>query len=74
MFGRIETIVAAGEHGDRPGRQTCSVRRSIDAAGQTGNDGETGFTEFMRIPLGEFQSAPEALREPTIATIGIASA
>ena len=61
MFGRIEPIVAAGEHGDRPGRQTCSMRRRIDTAGQTGNNGETGFTEFMRNPLGEFQSRARSI-------------
>jgi len=56
MLGRIDAILAAGEHRDRSGRETCRVRGRIDAARQPRDDRETGFAELARDPLGEFQS------------------
>ena len=56
MLRRINAIVPAGEHGDRAGSETRAMRRGIDAARQAGDDGEAGFAELARDPLGEFQS------------------
>ncbi len=70
MLGRIDPVLAAGQYRDGPAFETGAMRRCVDAARQPGDNGEAGLAEFVRDPLGEFQPAPEALREPTIATIG----
>jgi hypothetical protein len=56
MLGRIEAVVAAREHRDCSGGETCRMCRRIDAARQSGDGGETGFAQFARDPLREFQS------------------
>ena len=46
MLGRIDAVLAAGEHGDRPGCETGAMRRRVDAARQPGDDGKAGLAEF----------------------------
>ena len=56
MLGRIDTILAAGEHRDGPGGKARGMRRRVDAAGEPGGDDKACFAKFARDPLSEFQS------------------
>ena len=74
MLGRIDAVLAAGEHGDVLVARLAAMCGRINATRQPGDDGEAGFAEFARDHLREFQPGTEALREPTTATRGSASA
>ena len=52
MLGRIDTIVTAGEHRNRSGREAGAVGGGVDAARQPGDDGEAGFAKLARDPSG----------------------
>ena len=74
MLGRIDVVVAAGEHRDGAGREACAMRRGVDAARQPGDDGKAGLAELARDPLGEFRArAPRRCASRRSPTIGIAS-
>ena len=48
--------MAAGENGDRAGLQAGAVCCRIDAACETGDDGESRSTEIARHSIGEFHA------------------
>ena len=65
--------MAAGQHRDGAGRQARAMRGGVDAARQPRDDDEAGVAEFAReCVAANFMPAAEALREPTMATIGCA--
>ena len=47
MLGRIDTVLAAGEHRDRSGRKACGMRGRVDAAREPGGNGEPGFVVLV---------------------------
>jgi hypothetical protein len=53
VLGRIDAVVAAGEHGDGAGGEAAPVCRGVDAARQAGCNREPRFAELARQPLGE---------------------
>ena len=53
MFGRIDAIVAAGQHGDGAAAEARTMRGGVDAARQARDDGEAGVAEIARESLGE---------------------
>jgi hypothetical protein len=46
-------VVAAGEHGDRAGREAAAMGGGVDAARETRDHGEAFGAEVAREPLGE---------------------
>ena len=48
VFRRIDSILAAGKHRDRSIAKAGAMRRRIDAARQTGNDGKAGLAQAPR--------------------------
>ena len=56
VLGRIDAVMAAGEHGDRAGVQAGAVCCRIDAACETGDDGNTRSAEIARHSIGEFHA------------------
>lgn len=55
MFGRIDPVVAAGEHGDRAAFNAGAVRGLVDAAGEPGDHDKAGVAEVARQRACEFQ-------------------
>jgi hypothetical protein len=74
MFGRIDPVVAAGEHGDRAAFNAGAVRGLVDAAGEPEITTKPASPRSRASAPANFSPAPEALREPTIAIIGRVSA
>ena len=70
VLGRIDAVVAAGQHRDGAGRQTRAVRGGVDAAREAGDDAETGSPRSRASRSANLTPAAEALREPTMATSG----
>ena len=64
MLGRIDPVMAAGQHRDRAACDRIAMRGLVDAARQPGDNDKTASW------LANFNPAPDALREPTIAIIG----
>jgi hypothetical protein len=48
MFGRIDPVVAAGQHRHRAAFDRRAMRGLVDAARQTGNDDEACIAEVAR--------------------------
>ena len=61
VLGRIDPILAAGEHGDGAGRQAGAVRGRIDAAGEPGDHGEAGFAQAARQLLGDLDAGGRSI-------------
>jgi hypothetical protein len=57
VLGRIDTVMATGENGDRAGLQAGAVCCRIDAARETGDDGDSRSTEITRHSVGEFHAS-----------------
>ena len=57
VLGRIDTVMAAGENGDRAGLQAGAVCCRVDAACETGDDGDSRSTESARHSIGEFHAS-----------------
>ena len=55
MLGRIDPVVAAGQHRDRAAREAGAMRRLIDAARQPGDDDKAGFAKIARQLACKFQ-------------------
>jgi hypothetical protein len=53
MLGRINSVMAAGEHRDSAARNACAMRGGVDAARKPGDDGETSFGQFAGQLLGK---------------------
>ena len=70
MLGRIDALMAAGEHRDGAGCEAGAVGGGVDAARQAGDDAVAGFAQIARQALANLTPAAEALREPTMATSG----
>jgi hypothetical protein len=56
--------MATSENGDRAGLQAGAVRCRIDAACETGDDGESRSTEITRHSLGEFHAGGRSVAGP----------
>ena len=56
VLGRIDVLMAAGEHRDGAGGEAGTVRRRIDAAGKPGDDGKAGLAKLTRQSLGELHA------------------
>jgi hypothetical protein len=56
MFGRIDPVMTAGEHGNRAALDRGAMRRLIDAAREAGGDHKSGLAEIARQHLRELQS------------------
>ena len=56
VLGRIDAVMAAGQHRDGAGRKTGAVGGGIDAARQSRHGAETGVAQVARQPLGEFDA------------------
>ena len=63
-------VVPARQHGDRAGRQRGLVGRGVDAAGEARDDDEARAAQLAASRSASCGPAAEALREPTMATIG----
>jgi len=61
VFGRIDTVMTASENGDRAGLQGGAVCRRVDAACETGDDGESRSTEIPCHSMGEFHSGSRSV-------------
>ena len=70
VLGRIDVVVAAGQHRDGAGREARAMRGGVDAAREAGHDDEAGVAELARERSANLTPAADALREPTTATIG----
>ena len=57
VLGGIDTVMAAGKNGDRAALQAGAVCCSVDAACETGDDGQSSRTEIPRQPIGEFHAS-----------------
>ena len=69
---RIDVIVAAGQHRDRAGREARAMGGGVDAARQSRDDARSQLRRVRARAARRISSpAAEALREPTIATIGL---
>ena len=56
MFGRIDPVVAAGEHSHRAAFDRGAMRGLVDAACQAGSNHKTGVSEIARQHLRKLQS------------------
>ena len=56
VFGRIDMVVAAREHGDGAGGEARAMGGGVDAAREAGDDGEARGAEIARQLLGETQA------------------
>ena len=56
VLGRIDALMAAGEHRDGAGREAGAMGGGIDAARQPRHDAEAGLAQVARQPLGEFDA------------------
>ena len=55
VLGRIDAVVAAGQHRDGAAGEAGAMRGLVDAARQTRDDDEAGGAEIARELAGEFQ-------------------
>src|SRR6266702_3351990 len=55
MFGRIDAIMAAGEHGDCAAFNARAMRSLVDAAREPRDDDKAGLAEFASELAGELQ-------------------
>jgi hypothetical protein len=53
MFGRIDPVVAAGEHGHSAGAQARAMRGGVDAARESGHNSEARIAQIARNALGK---------------------
>ena len=56
MLGRIDLVMAAGQHRHRAAREAGAMRRLIDAARQPRGNDKTGLAEIARQRACEFQA------------------
>jgi hypothetical protein len=56
MFGRVDAIVPAGEHGDGAAREARAMGGRIDPARQARDHHQPGFAEVVRKARGDFRA------------------
>ena len=56
VFGRVNALEPAGEHGNRAAGEARAMRSGVDAARQARHDAETVLAQLAREPLGEFDA------------------
>ncbi len=56
MLGRINPVMTAGDDGNGAACEAGAMSGGIDAACQSGHDGEPGFAQVVRQPLGDFDA------------------
>ena len=61
MFGRIDAVVAAGQHRYGAAVEAQAVRRLIDAARQARGNDKTGLAKIMRQLAGNFQARARSI-------------
>ena len=74
VLGRIDPVMPAGQHRDGSAGEAGAMRRLVDAAREPRDDDKSGIGKIVRQRAANFNPAPDALREPTIAIIGRISA
>ena len=62
MFGRIDPVVAAGEHGHSAGAQARAMCGGVDAASESGHNGKARIAQIPRNALGKLD--PRCRRSP----------
>ena len=57
MFGWVDPLMAAGEHGNGAGAKAGKMGGGIDAAGEAGDDTESSVAQLARQPFCELYAS-----------------